>query len=95
MSKINTRILTFATIILWLVTADAISAFAHEGPMQSAPRAAMHRHTAHARAVGGYAGSADSVVQDVDLPSSVCAPGVKYRCRSLLCSNFFLLGVGF
>jgi hypothetical protein len=75
MSKVNSRIITFATIILTLGAAatNATSAFAHQGRTQMASRAAVHHHTAYDRWARGYAGPVYSVIQDCDLPSSTCS----------------------
>jgi hypothetical protein len=46
MSKVNSRIITFATIILWLgfAATNATSAFANEGRSQLALRGAVRHH---------------------------------------------------
>jgi hypothetical protein len=71
MSKVNSRIIAFAPIILWLgfAATNATSAFAHEGRTQGG----VHRHADYGRSVRGYAGPVYSVIQDCDLPSSACS----------------------
>jgi hypothetical protein len=75
MSKVNSRIITFATIILTLgfAATNATSAFAHRGRTLMAPRAAVHHPTAYDLSARGYAGPVHSVIQDCDLPSSPCS----------------------
>lgn len=75
MSNINSRIITFATIILsfGFAATNATSAFAHHGQKQMAPRAAAHHHAVYERLAHGYAGPAYSVTDDCDLPSSACS----------------------
>jgi hypothetical protein len=68
-------ITTFATIILCLgfAATNAPSAFANEGRSRLAPRGAVHHHAHYEQPVRGYAGPVPSVIQDCDLPSSVCS----------------------
>jgi hypothetical protein len=71
MSRVNSRIITFASIILWLGSAatNATSAFANE----ARTRGAVRHHTNYGRSVRGYAGPVYSVGEDCDLPSSGCS----------------------
>ena len=71
MSKVSTRIITFPIVILWLSFAatNATSASAH----QTLSRRAVGHHADHGRSVRGYAGPVYSLIEDCDLPSSVCS----------------------
>ena len=71
MSKVNSRIITFATVILSVgfAATNATSASAHE----SLSRRAVGHHVDHGRSVRGYAGPGYSLIEDCDLPSSVCS----------------------
>lgn len=71
MSKVNSRIIAFATIILWLdfAATNVTSAFANEGRT----RGGGHHHADYGWSARGYAGPVYSVIQDCDLPSSVCS----------------------
>ena len=75
MSKVNSRIITFATIILWLgfAATNATSAFANEGRSQLALRGAVRHHARYKQSVPGYAGPVHSAIQGCDLPSSACS----------------------
>jgi hypothetical protein len=71
MSKVNTQIITFATIILsfGFAATNTISASAHE----SLSRRIVGHDADHSRSVRGYAGPVYSLIEDCDLPSSVCS----------------------
>jgi hypothetical protein len=71
MSKVSSRIITFPIIILWLgfAATNATSASAH----QTLSRRAVGHHADHGRSARGYAGAVYSLIEDCDLPSSVCS----------------------
>jgi hypothetical protein len=71
MSKVNSRIITFATIVLGLgfAATNATSAFGKE----ARTRGAVRYHTSYQRSVRGYAGPVYSLGDDCDLPSSACS----------------------
>jgi hypothetical protein len=58
MSRINSRVATFAIVILSLgfAATSAAPALADAGPRQISPRATVHRHVAYQLARRGYAG---------------------------------------
>jgi hypothetical protein len=58
MSRINSRVATFAIVILSLgfAATSAAPALADVGPRQISPRATAHRHVAYQLARRGYAG---------------------------------------
>jgi len=75
MSKVDSRIITFATTMLWLglLAMNATSVFANEGRSHRASQGPERHHAQYERLAPGYAGPVPSVIQDCDLPSSVCS----------------------